>query len=479
MRINKQLHCCHPERQRRISFFNKIEILHYAQNDIRLPVLIMILFALTSLAMLYAEGTSDDASVYYNAGTEKYLQGRFSEAVENLEKAQSLDDKNLKIKELIVKILLEAATQNHLSRNYKQAFEYMKKAKAIAPDNPQVQEMYALTYGILSPSKEKLIPKEKSPLQPIVEEAEKSNTSTKPEKATQPSPHKNEAPKDNTIASQPVRHEVLPEKKKIEKYSIHIAIFAAVSMFAAFILFVLFKLKSSALRGARLKLSELEENLVRINNDSNQMAIELEKTKERCKYEHQSAEQYRKELKEKERKDEDHVKMDLELRTKQIEEKLRAESSERHKRKDSHQEAFLHQQQAKFLEYMGDTSGTEDIQSPVIDSARERIAAMAENLYEYAPGAAHDFLGKMAANTNPMIRANVVQALARIARHETIEILFTLYNDTDARVKREVLKYFKQLLQKTTANAIILPAGLEDKIRAVLDEEKQKGDWIL
>ena len=42
--------------------------------------------------------------MYFNAGTEKYLQGNFTESIENLEKAQALDPSNKKIKEFMVKI---------------------------------------------------------------------------------------------------------------------------------------------------------------------------------------------------------------------------------------------------------------------------------------------------------------------------------------------------------------------------------------
>ena len=73
---------------------------------------------------------------------------------------------------------------------------------------------------------------------------------------------------------------------------------------------------------------------------------------------------------------------------------------------------------------------------------------MAQNLYEYAPGTAVDFMTKMARNENPLIRTNIVQALANISKPETLELLFELYDDSDMQVKREVLKNLKLLNQK-------------------------------
>ena len=92
------------------------------------------------------------------------------------------------------------------------------------------------------------------------------------------------------------------------------------------------------------------------------------------------------------------------------------------------------------MKYVSDTSAPEEAETdPVLASARERIALMAQNLYEYAPSAAVDFITKMVKNDNPSIRTNIVQALANIAKPETFEMLFELYNDNDLHVKREVL----------------------------------------
>ena len=74
---------------------------------------IFLLFAFLWIALPGAlRGASDEGNVYFNAATENYLQGNFTTAIENLEKAQAAEPENPKIKNFMVKILLEAATQN-------------------------------------------------------------------------------------------------------------------------------------------------------------------------------------------------------------------------------------------------------------------------------------------------------------------------------------------------------------------------------
>jgi HEAT repeat protein len=103
---------------------------------------------------------------------------------------------------------------------------------------------------------------------------------------------------------------------------------------------------------------------------------------------------------------------------------------------------------------------------------------MAQNLYEYSPSAAVDFITKMARNDNPSIRTNIVQALSNIAKPETFELLFELYEDNDPRVKREVLRNLKMLNQKISAGSVNFSAQIADKIKSLINKEKDRGEWI-
>jgi len=437
--------------------------------------------AFTSPPACFA-ASSDDASIYFNAGTEKYLQGDFTSAVELLEKAQAADPANSKIKEFITKILLEAATQNHMNHNYRQAFEYLKKAQNIAPENQKVQEMYKLTSDLLTRSQEKTAPAADTKAADTVHSrppepySEKAPANPGPKQKAPPVKEYAVAARQPQAAAVTVDNHFYERTARDYPFTLFTAAVAGAILFLAF--FILYLKKAYELSGILKKLNESLNTVQQLHDEKNALIVDLEKTKERSKYEHQIAEQYQRELKDKNRLDEERLKMELEIRTRQIEEKIKAEISGKTSVKSGGQEGFLHQQQAKFLEYLGALPATDNASSPALESARERIALMAENLYEYAPAAAVDFLNKMARNTNPLIRANVIQALARVASVQTMEILFELYNDTDQRVKREVLKQLKQLDKKSTERTVNLEQYLHERIKSILDEEKEKGEWI-
>ena len=425
------------------------------------------------------DAAGDDAAVYFNAGTEKYLQGNFTEAVENLEKARKLEPANTKINEFIVKILIEATTQGHLTRNYRQAFEYIKKAREIAPDNPKVQELYQLTGEMLTPTQEKTLPRNNTPaiktgeMRRDLPAGEQTGGGGTPAPASKPARAQRTATTARPIA-RPMALERIPAV-----YIRMMLAAIAIGMILLPVTIILAIVKTAALGKTTAALKELDAGFHKLSEENTGIKLELEKTKERMKFEHQNAEQYRRELKEKEHREDERIHMELELRTKEAEERIRKEIADSNGKKGGSREAFLHQQQEKFLQYLGSSAENDDVSSPALESSRERIAVMAENLYEYAPGAALDFLGKMAVNPNPLIRANVMLALARIGRPETVEMLLKLHGDADYRVKREALKNLKLLNQKITAQTLSLAPGISATISALLDDEKKKGEWIL
>ena len=434
-----------------------------------------------------AGASSDEANVFFNAGTEKYLQGNFTEAVNNLEKAQTLDPNNGRIKDFMVKILLEAATQNHLIRNYRQALIYLEKANKIAPDNAKVQEMYKMTQALVNPIEEKTVKNDQNARGAISEEnkpAEKLADVIEARKARKQTDALQQTEKRIQTLIENQKKE--PKKSFImqivgemkESYIIFFVFWTIIASVVSFVLFVAAFVKYKEAEAYRRRLEPLEAELKAAVEEKNNMNIELEKTKERYKFEHQAVEAMQKEITESKKHDEKRFKAELDLKTNEIEQRIRSEMQTKYRVSDGQKENFIQHQEERFMKYVSDTSGPEVEADPVLASARERIALMAQNLYEYAPSAAVDFITKMATNPNPLVRTNIVQALANIARPETFELLFELYNDVDLRVKREVLRNLKMLNQKANSGAISLDIVITEKIKSLIDKEKGRGEWI-
>lgn len=110
-------------------------------------------------------------------------------------------------------------------------------------------------------------------------------------------------------------------------------------------------------------------------------------------------------------------------------------------------------------------------------AAWERIAQQGSLLHEMAPQEATAFFKQLAADRNPKIRAGIIRALAQIATPDLLEILFALRLDLDAHVKREVIKYIKQLLG-TPPGAAALPEVYKAQFSQFLQEETVKAEWV-
>lgn len=442
-----------------------------------------------SNTMIYA-ASSEEFEIYFHAGTEKYLKGSFTESIEMLEKAQAIEPNNLKIKEFMTKILLEAATNEHMTHNYPQAFEYLKKAMKISPENPRVQEMYQLTESLLTPQNTKAGKASKisqtAAQEQIKEEKEKPEPKkTEPKEVRQPKKQDEKKPytPKPAVISKNLERSVDGDygeyqRQNPKKQDNSLLIWATITTVLLVVTLVLLAVKSFTSSSLKKKIDQLERKIADSNEENRNARFELDKIKEKLKYEHQITEQSQKELKESNSREKERIQAELELRSRKLEEKIRSEMTERTSKKYDPRDAFLHQQQAKFLEYVDDSSSIDEVSSPAIESSRERISVMAQNLYEYAPAAAIDFLSKMASNPNPLIRSNVVRALAGISSSETFNILFNLSSDPDQRVKREVLKNFKNIIQQVVSGTKYLEPEIKEKIKTILNNERLKGEWV-
>lgn len=451
---------------------------------------LLFVLAMTAAVPCVCGAASEEANIYFNAGMEKYLQGAFIESVENLEKAQKLDPANPKIKELMVKILLEAATQNHLNRNYRQAMVFMKKAYDIAPENPKVQEMYHLTQELMTPPPEKTVSREKrSEPKPVAEaaaDAARPSAEREPAAAAKREMPQRQPQRPAAAAARqatvPAERGVIPYISRLNaKVLIILLVWLLASPVVLFLAVFILYMKARELSAARLELARLDEESKRLSKERATFQVELEKAREAVKYEHHIAESALKELKDLSKREGDRIRLELDTRTREMEEKVRTEMAQKYRAGAARNDDFLQREQENFMRYSEPESsgaGPGEETSAGLESTRERIAVMAQNLYEYAPGAAMEFLEKMARNDNPLVRSNVVQALTLIAKPETLEILFRLYQDSDPRVKRESLKRMKQLMQKVNAAVIELAEPIRHRLGNLIDEEKSKGEWI-
>lgn len=439
------------------------------------------------LLLPFLNAATEEANVFFNAGTEKYLQGNYTEAVNNLEKAQTADPDNSRIKDFMVKILLEASTQNHLTRNYRQALAYLEKAQKIAPDNAKVQEMYKMTMELVNPTDEKTAKSETG--------VQQKNTEAVVKRDKLPDviePIKTQKQPDLVRQAEKKFQEMIERqetrKKKgflsdavggiKETYIIIFLVWTLLVTMASFIFFIIAYMKYREAEGYKIRSAPLEIELNAVKEEKNTLLVELEKTKERYRYEHQAVEGLQKDAVENKKLDEKRFKAELDAKAGEIEQRIRAEMQVQYSADKGQKESFMRHQENRFMKYVSDTSAPEAEADPVLSSARERIALMAQNLYEYDPVAALDFITKMATNTNPLVRTNIVQALANISKPETFGLLFMLYDDADPRVKREVLRNLKMLNQKSATGVISLEEPVTERIRSLIAKEKDRGEWI-
>lgn len=133
---------------------------------------------------------------------------------------------------------------------------------------------------------------------------------------------------------------------------------------------------------------------------------------------------------------------------------------------------FIRRQEEKIEEKIMET--LVDISPPDRRIAWERIADQAMDLYKSYPEGAINFLRHLSADENLWTRASIVAALARIACVPTLDILFELKEDPHPVIQREVLRSLKQLnLNESISNSY------RTKIQQALQQEKEKGEWII
>jgi hypothetical protein len=490
-----------------------------------------------------------DFDIYFNAGVEKYLQGDYSNSINNLNKALGSDPGNNSVKKLLLKVYLEAATKSSNEHKYPEAKAYLEEAKKIFPDDPRVEEMYRTIKGVLSrydpgsgisspepANAGPLPPGSKSGLRAMNEEMEALKEAARPRPVKPELPAvkiasvRPQSPQEITVTeprimissaapltpviperTKAVREyaqeetatkararygagktvkapqnqpwvpavELMPDKARVKPgKALFLKLYAVISSLAiTFCVIFLLALKQQSRRRQALndkKISGLVGDIDRLSAEKNKISYDLGLEKERCKTEQALNEKLTKEL---------------EWSRTQLEQVFRGKQSSGGGIKlpvpaDIRKEAkkiFVEKQKEEIKNLSVDTGVIREesfSSQPVVEQTRERIAVMAQNIYEQSPETALSFLQEMAGDASGAVRSNVIRALGKIGSPETVEILLGLCADTDERVRRETIKSLKQLSQKIANNELPLPEEYKARIDGLVKKEYATAEWI-
>ncbi|MEW6040091.1 MAG: HEAT repeat domain-containing protein [Elusimicrobiota bacterium] len=384
---------------------------------------------------------SEQSDLYFNAATEKYLQGDYKKALENIELLLANEPENQRAKKFGEKIVIEAATNLNLLRKYQEAMLIIEKGKKISPENENILEIERITKEILSP-KEKS--KSEIPLSvplsvtPLKEEV--SSIKIVIDKHKTPAAKKEAEP---VLKTTPVRvrpEEVKPQSVVKEKEDGFLMLISVVFFTVILVLMVVFWVILNRLK----KQFEVQKKIIEDNFEATNAALKNEI--EGLKRNSFSTPEITRPIIKKEvmkfaiKKDEEHLKEFVD-QTKSIKEDVFIESHE-------------------------------------LERIRERIAIKVMGLNEISQGAAIRFLRELISSDDPIVRANAPCALAAISSTEAIDILIDMSNDDDEKVKREVLKHLKSISIKLQSGSIKLPDDYKNKIKEAIKLQIEEGDWI-
>ncbi|PKN00720.1 MAG: hypothetical protein CVU77_08670 [Elusimicrobia bacterium HGW-Elusimicrobia-1] len=417
--------------------------------------------ALPRAAAAQATEGETESAIYFNAATEKYIQGDLDSAAVNAEKAVSSDPSNHKLSEFAARIFYEAAQESHNVRDYKKALAYLEKARAYNPSDGKISNLYDVTKNIMERA------------------FAAAPAKTRPAAAAAPSATVAQTPKSPPPPVYVVERVAAPVSAEGRSPVVYVAaLFAAVAAFSLagnaifWLVFVKKMKKYSSL------LSDAGEDNEKLKAASQTKMMELEKTKEALKYERETAERVVAELKEeknaKNKRYEEQLGMALDIRQKQLEELFRSGAFS----PSSKQTSVLHGHRAKVLEKIGDATYIDEDSSAALEAARERIAAQAKELHSVSGSGCMSFLREMVSNGNPLIRSNIARALSRLAFPETLDMLISLWRDPSPKVRREALRELKNMRDALRRGALNMDEKSSARLTGAIDEAVAAADWV-
>jgi tetratricopeptide (TPR) repeat protein len=444
------------------------------------------------------DGTSD---VYFNAATEKYLQGDYIRAVENLEALLEVEQdpaRRSRAVKFAEKIVIEGAMNFNLMRNYREALKILEKGKRISPDNPKMLELEKITNDVLTPKQERARPESQPPAVPApavsAPAVPKSTVAVSSAAPAVPAPAVSApAVPESTVAVSSAAPAAAPAKSRKPARTVKAqkeimrpesgyaqpaatlpaspppapakenrtwitVIFGAVSTLllalAAYAVACTLRLKkqigaqSELLEKKMAQVSETIKNELRnAKREPQQQTLRREALVQPPKEQSRTAGQP--EPKPYEKKAE-------KLLIKYGEERLK--------------ETILEAPAVTEEVFMG---------YPELEAARNRIAIEVSNLFEISPPAALNFLAGLKADPDASVRANIPRALASLGTPEAVDMLISMTFDADGHVKREVLKNLKDIVRRAANGLLDLPEGHARKAGDALRKEIEDGSWII
>jgi len=404
--------------------------------------------------------------IYFNAATEKYLQGDYEKAINNLEEALKIEPENQHIKKFLLKIFVEVGTQYNIKRDYKTAFKFLEKAKKWFPEDNEINNLYNVTKDVLFSTKKDEEKKEnlKEETEKIkLPEIQKSSESIVRTHKKYYLTDKTEILKPVIISTTVIIQQILP---KMETGFNYIYIILIVSIILIIILIIV-------IVNQTIKLKEISKDFA---IEKNRLKAEFELEKEKNKLEKQMQEKLQNEL--------EKLKLKLEKNIREkYEEKITEITKDKKinvpKIKTEIQNVIIDNQKDRLKNLLLSNLTVDGYTyQPQLEEIRDRISVIAQNIYDYSAQEALKFIKTIADDKNPKVRANIIKALSKISTPETLNILFELSQDTDEYVKREVLKALKDLQKQIIDSKIKLPDEYVEKINNLIQQEIMRAEWI-
>ena len=407
--------------------------------------------SILTIAAVGIIAASELSDLYMNAATEKYLQGDYMSAVENLEMLLAAEPGNAKAKKFAEKIVIEAATNLNLTHNYKEALKILAKGRKISPENEKIAELEKITENILAPLPvlKKDNPVSEPPRAPVLQEP-----AAVAAPAVLPAPEALQAGSP-VVRARPLVVPARPAEKTrvVEKVNapppaapvnnvIPAVYIAVVFVIILALVSALFFANQNRLKKQISEQKEMiEKNFALVNETIKKSAENTAALSQKSAAPPASAETQKSAVK-----------------------------------------PFIKKGTARIMELVEKTPElTEEVFMgyPELEEKRERIAHEVLSFYKTSREAAFKFLISLKENPDPAARANAPRALAAIGAEEAIKLLIDMLNDPDEKVKREVLKNLKAMLDRAAKGDLKINeyhfrlAG--DALRKVLED----GSWII
>lgn len=431
------------------------------------------------------ESSSSDSSAAdpYREGVQAFLDGNDEASITHLNKALDQNSQNEKAKKLLLKVYVRTIQAKIKIGDSQSAQNLILQSQKYLPFDPQIKSLYgSLTRAPLAEPP----PQQAEPVRRVVkkETPKPKRQESAPVYAPPPAHDHEEAVHPPSLKQAPLSSTAQNQPSFFHSNLFIYLLFFVGLVMALFFFFTLQNYRRTLLDQTRLfqetiKKEEAERTALRrdmeAKEEAEKRAAELAKIKRR------EEEHLHIEMDKLKRNEEKKMFAEIAEKRRQEEEKMKAEWAEKRKTSPGGVPfatstaaqldlSLAKRQEEQILGVMG------DIPPPERRTSWDRIADQVMSLYTTSADEALQFLKGLAEDKNPWTRASIVASLARIGTTTTLDILFKLLRDPNPDVQREVLRSLKFLLLYEKSP---LPEAYRQKITAFLNDEKQKGEWVL